>query len=179
MFKKNPILKFEIISTIIIMILGTILHFSYEWSNYNKFIGIFSATNESVWEHLKLLFYPMLLMIIVGYIYKGKEIPNYLCAKTIGIIIALSFTIVLHYTYSGIIGKDIAPIDIGTFFVAVLIGEYISYREMKKEKDCNKTIAITILVLLFLCFTIFTFWQPKINLFKDPQTSQYGLFFLR
>ena len=171
MLKKNPILKFEIISTILIMILGTILHFVYEWTNHNVFVGIYSPINESVWEHLKLLFYPMLLMIIIGYFCEGKKISGYLCAKVLGIIVAISFTVIFYYTYSGIIGKNFAPIDIGSFFISVLLGQYISYKKMKSNIHCNKFLAISILVIIFILFTIFTFFTPQINIFKDPKIS--------
>ena len=62
--------KLKIIQLIVVitaMILGTILHFSYEWSGNNKIIATFSATNESVWEHLKLVFFPMLILGIIEY----------------------------------------------------------------------------------------------------------------
>ena len=65
--KNNKIIKLEIIAIIVILILGTLLHFTYEWSGDNLFVGSFSAVNESVWEHLKLVFYPMLLMGIINY----------------------------------------------------------------------------------------------------------------
>ena len=48
---NKKILRFQIFSIIFTAILGTILHFTYEWSNGNSFIALFSATNESVWEH--------------------------------------------------------------------------------------------------------------------------------
>ena len=73
MQKKNSILIFEIISTIFVMVLGTLLHFTYKWSNNNMLVGIFSPINESIWEHLKLMFFPMLITIIIGYLYKGKD----------------------------------------------------------------------------------------------------------
>lgn len=47
---KNKLLNFEIFSTIFTFILGTILHFSYNWSNNNILIGTFSAVNESIWN---------------------------------------------------------------------------------------------------------------------------------
>ena len=59
-FSKNKLLKFQIFSVIFIWLLGTILHFTYEWSNKNTIVAAFSAVNESTWEHLKLLFFPML-----------------------------------------------------------------------------------------------------------------------
>ena len=49
----------QIITVIICLILGTLLHFTYEWSGENPIIALFSAVNESIWEHLKLAFYPM------------------------------------------------------------------------------------------------------------------------
>ena len=67
MENRNKILIFQIVSTIFIIILGTILHFTFKWSNKNPLVGSFSAVNESTWEHLKLLFFPMLITTIIGY----------------------------------------------------------------------------------------------------------------
>ena len=36
---------------------GTLLHFTYEWSGENPFVALYSPVSESVWEHLKLLFF--------------------------------------------------------------------------------------------------------------------------
>ena len=44
-----------------VSILGTLLHFTYRWSGRNPLIGLIAPVNESVWEHMKLLFFPMLL----------------------------------------------------------------------------------------------------------------------
>ena len=48
-----------------ISVLGVLLHFTYEWSGDNPIVALFSAVNESTWEHLKLLFFPMLLLTII------------------------------------------------------------------------------------------------------------------
>jgi len=66
---SNKILKFQIFSAIFAIILGTILHFTYEWSGGNAFVGTFSSVNESTWEHLKLAFFPMLLTAIIRILY--------------------------------------------------------------------------------------------------------------
>jgi hypothetical protein len=172
--KKN-FLKFEILSTIFVMIIGTLLHFTFEWSHNNLFIGSFSAVNESTWEHLKLAFFPMLLTTIVGYFYTQKEFPNYLCAKTQGILVALSFIVVFFYTYTGIIGTNFAILDIASFFVAVILGEYVSYKKIISKSYCSNSIALIILLILFLCFIIFTFYPPHIALFKDPVSNIFGI----
>ena len=167
---KNKLLKFQIFSVIFTWILGTVLHFTYEWSNENIIVSIFSAVNESTWEHLKLLFFPMLITTIIGYFYlKSKEeYKNFLCAKIIGILSALSFVVVFFYTYTGIIGTNFAFLDIGSFFVGVLLGDVVAYKMTFSMKCCNKWIAVIVLIILLLCFITFTFNAPDIGLFRNP-----------
>ena len=124
--EKKKIIRFQIFSVIFTWILGTILHFLYEWSGDNKIIASFSAVNESTWEHLKLVFFPMLITTIVGFLVIGKDNKKFWCAKTIGIILAMSFIIVFFYTYTGIIGTNFAILDIGSFFDVGLFKNSIS-----------------------------------------------------
>ena len=173
--EKRKFKNYQIFSAIFAFILGTLLHFTFELSGENLFVGLFSAVNESVWEHLKLLFFPMLITTISGYFYLGKDKTNFVCSKTFGIIIAMIFTIVFFYTYTGILGQNIAIIDISSFFVAVLLGEYVAYILMKNNFKCNKIKSIIILLLLLFCFIAFTFYPPNIGLFKDPATGEYGI----
>lgn len=169
-FSKNKFLNFQIFSTIFTWILGTILHFTYELSNENSIVAVFSAVNESTWEHLKLLFFPMLITTIIGYFYlKPKEdYKNFLCAKTLGILASLSFVVVFFYTYTGIIGTNFAVLDIGSFFVGVLLGEFVSYKMTLSMKCCNKWSAVIVLIILLVCFITFTFYAPDIGLFRNP-----------
>ncbi|MCI8833734.1 MAG: sodium/proton-translocating pyrophosphatase [Clostridia bacterium] len=172
---NTKIRNYQIASAIFVCILGTLLHFTYKFFGENNFVASFSAVNESVWEHLKLLFFPMLLTTIIGYFYIGKNAPNFLCSKTLGIITSMLFIIIFFYTYTGIIGKSILFIDITSFFVAVILGEYLSYKLMITNFECNNIIAIIILTIILICFVVFTYFPPNIELFKDPVTNQYGI----
>ena len=58
---NEKIKNYQIFSVIFIFILGTLLHFTYDLSNGNQIIATFSSINESVWEHLKLLYFPIRL----------------------------------------------------------------------------------------------------------------------
>lgn len=168
---RKKIRNFQIFSIIFTLILGTLLHFTYDWSGQNSFIGSFSAINESVWEHLKLLYFPMLLTTIIGLFYFGKSIPNFLCSKTIGILVALSFTVIFFYTYTGILGTNVAIIDISSFFIATILGEFVSYVLIMNHFKCNNILAVIVLIILLLCFIIFTYFPPDLGLFKDPYDS--------
>ena len=43
-----------VIAIIFISVIGTLLHFMYEWSGHNKVVSLFAAVNESTWEHIKI-----------------------------------------------------------------------------------------------------------------------------
>ena len=171
----KKIRNYQIFSTIFVLVLGTLFHFTYKWSGNNKIIGIFSSVNESTWEHLKLIYFPMLITIIIGRFYFGKNISNFFCSKTIGLLVALTFIVIFFYTYTGVLGKNIAIIDISSFFVSVLLGEFISYLLIVNNFKCSNKIAICVLILFFIMFVLFTFNSPKIGLFKDPITGEYGI----
>ncbi len=175
MTDKKVIAKFQIFSVIFTMILGTLLHFTYEWSNNSLLIASFSAVNESTWEHLKLVFFPMLLTTIIGYFYIGKNFKNFLCAKAIGIITSILFIVVFFYTYTGIIGTNFAFLDISSFFISVLLGEYVTYKVLLSNSSCNNKFAIISIVVLLFCFVFFTYYPPKIALFKDPINNSFGI----
>ena len=64
---------FLIIGAVFTIITGTLLHFVYEWSGESLLVGIFSPINESVWEHLKLLFFPMSVWILLGILFLEKN----------------------------------------------------------------------------------------------------------
>lgn len=168
--------KIHIINIIFTIILGTILHFTFGWSNKNLFVGAFSAINESTWEHLKLLFFPMLITTIFEYLYINKKPQNFLCARTIGILSAILFTTISFYTYTGILGTNYAIINILIFIISVIFGEYISYKIIISNSFCNNKIAIFTLIILFICFIFFTYFPPKIGLFKDPISNKYSIF---
>ena len=176
--KENKLLKVQIIVILFCLILGTLLHFTYEWSGENLFVGSFSAVNESVWEHLKLAFYPMLIAAIIEYFFVKNIANNYVEAKTIGIFTAISFIVVAFFTYSGIIGTSIIEIDILLFIISIILGEYVAYKLMKRNDEstvATTSLSIIILAFLLLCFVIFTYLPPEVNLFRDVTTGVYGI----
>ena len=175
MNNRTNLIKFQIFSAIFVIIIGTILHFAYNWSKNISFVGLFSSINESTWEHLKLLFFPMLITTIIGYFIFQDTFPNFLCSKTIGIISAMLFTVIFFYTYTGIIGTNYAFLNILTFILSVIIGEYVAYILTINNFTFNKIFCVSILILLTVSFFIFTFNPPKINLFKDPINGSYGI----
>ena len=71
-------LKTNLFRFIFISVLGVLLHFTYEWFGDNAVVGLFSAVNESTWEHLKLLFFPIMLLTILEVLLRGNMLPDQL-----------------------------------------------------------------------------------------------------
>lgn len=158
-------------------IVGTLVHFLYEWSGDSAIVAAFCPVNESIWEHLKLLFTPIFIFSIIEYYVYGKENSSFAMARFLSILIGMLITVTVYYTYTGIFGKHMLVIDIITFAISALIAYYTSYRLMKKKRfstpfwRCTGKVGIIVLLLMFI---IFTFKPPHIPFFKDSTTGSYG-----
>jgi succinate dehydrogenase hydrophobic anchor subunit len=115
---KKHVLFYELTGVVFIIVFGSILHFTFEWSSGQAVVGVFSAVNESVWEHLKLGFWPALMFALVEFKYLKKSTSNFLMAKTIGIVLIPITIVVIFYSYTAILGESILVIDILSFVIA-------------------------------------------------------------
>ena len=157
-------------------IVGTLLHFLFDWSKGSPLIALFSAVNESIWEHLKLLFYPMVVVAITEYFFWGKAAANFWCVKLVGILAGLLLIPVLYYTYTGILGVNADWFNITIFFLAAAAVYWMESKLLLQNLSCPlcPKVAVSLLVLLAILFSVLTFSPPRIPLFQDPVTGTYG-----
>lgn len=176
--KNMPVSRFfTVLGMIFTGITGTLLHFLFQCSTYKPAIALFSSVNESTWEHLKLLFFPVLLYTLLECIlYKGR-VPGFLWARTLSLLAGLAFIIAGFYTYSGILGKNYMAADISLFVIAILITFLLTpaLQKWRKNLPPRTCLAILILFILTVLFFLFTFYPPHIGLFMDPETQNYGI----
>ena len=158
-------------------ILGTILHFLFDWTGGSVYFALFSPVNESIWEHMKLIFYPMLLFAILEYGYWGKDTDGFWCVKMLGISLGLTLIPVVYYTYTGILGTSADWFNITIFFLTAAASYYWQSR-LFQCGGCQipEWTAICVLCLIALAFTVLTFLPPHISLFQDPISGTYGYF---
>lgn len=155
---------------------GTVLHFLYEWLGKAPWIAPFSGVNESTWEHMKLLFWPMLIYAVIeSFFFRERE--NFWCVKLRGILLGLVLIPVIFYTFNGVIGKSPDWINIAIFFISAAIAYIYETHLFKKERLSCKSpkLAFALLSVIALFFVVFTFYIPQIAIFKDPITNTYGI----
>ena len=156
--------------------LGTFLHFLYDLTGGATWAALISGVNESTWEHMKLLFFPMFsFAILQSFFFRERE--DFWCVKLKGILLALVLIPVLFYTYNGTIGESPDYVNIAIFFIsAAIVYIYESHLFKKETTKCPfPKLAIVVLCLIAILFGLFTFITPEIGIFRDPLTGTYGI----
>ena len=173
---NRAVLKWELIGIIVISVLGSILHFFFDWSGQWEPIGAIAPVNESVWEHLKLAYWPILLYAIIEYRFLKSFTNNYFLAKAICMFVAPVVIVIVFYSYTSILDR-ILSVDIVSFCVAIAIGQLASYKLLTSRK-VPQYLDITALILVSffgITFVLFTYYTPHLPIFKDPVTGGYGI----
>ena len=172
---KRSIGLWQFVGFAVTALCGTVLHFLYDWLGEAVWIAPFSGINESTWEHMKLLFWPLLLFAIVqSFFFRDRK--DFWCVKLRGILLGMILIPAIFYTYNGAIGKSPDWLNITIFFIAAALVFLYETRLFHKENlRCRSSkVAIAMLCVLALLFVIFTFATPEISIFKDPLTGSYG-----
>ena len=173
---KRTVWLWELFGFSIVSLGGTLLHFLYEWLGGATWIAPFSGVNESTWEHMKLLFWPMLIFAAVqSFFFRAYE--DFWCIKLRGILLGLGLIPIIFYTYNGVIGKSPDWINIAIFFVSAAAVYVYETKELSRQsRECkHRWAAIAAICFIAVLFVIFTFITPNIGIFIDPVTGKYGI----
>ncbi len=165
----------------ICLVAGFLLHFAYDFFNDNFIIGLFTPVNESVSEHLKLIFLPFTLFTIFFYFYSKKKLTNVFLTSFIANILGILATTISFYIGIQFLGMNNTIFNIGTYiigmtisFITFYLGLYIdTFQDATKDSNA---LGICTLLLLTTLFIVNTLLPLKLPINKDPVTSTYGLF---
>lgn len=176
---KNKCKTISFYSFLGIIVLGTLFHFAFSYSNYSTLIGAFTPVNESIWEHLKLLLFPTILFSIVEYFIYGKKTTGFITSKVISLLIGMTFIISAYYTIKGATGIESFILDIIIFIISAGITSYLTCFLINSKvisfNDTKTIISLLILAAIIIIFVYFTFDPPQIELFRDPISEDFGI----
>lgn len=161
--------RLEIIGAIAVCICATPLHFVYEWSGGNFIVGLFSATNESVWEHTKLIYFPMLAYAVLEYFVLKPDFKRFLAAKAVALAFGSLAMISFYYTYTGALGIESLILDILCTFAWAALGFVISYKLYYSHYRLERYFPMfcALLVGQLAAQILFTPFAPGLPLFED------------
>ncbi|UCB46064.1 MAG: hypothetical protein JSV25_01180 [Spirochaetota bacterium] len=173
---EKIVLIWEIGVTLFVISFGTVLHFMYAWTNYSPVIGLFAPVNESVWEHFKLGFWSLILISLIEYPFIKQQINNFFLAKLVGVISLELVIVIFFYTQIAIRGESSLAIDIGSYVAGAVVCQLVAMQIMKKSQNriAANTLGIAGLILIAVVFMVFTYRTPRVSIFKDENTGEYG-----
>jgi len=183
---NKQVLIWEIICVVAIILLGGPLHALFEQSGYWRPVALIAAVNESIWEHLKMFFWPGLLMAGIQYLFIGKRIPNYWFGKLVALIVTpilsvLSFVLYIEFERASSVFSPNDAVTIGSSMVCVCFGQAACYRVLTAASIPDSLTRFTSMgyVLMVLSFSTFTYFPPSFFVFEQQHhyepIGQYGI----
>ena len=161
-----------IINTIIIFILNFIAHFTYTLIP-TFFTSIFFPVNESIMEHVKMLFTTGVVFTFISYIFikdNNVFIKAFLRSLILCVILLILY-LPIYYT----IGENL-PLTLVILFITILLEEILfTFIPINKDNNTLNIIGLILLIITYIIFTIWTYFPPKVDLFRDPENNTYGI----
>ena len=156
---------------------GTALHFLFDYTGGALWAGAVSAVNESVWEHMKLLFLPVFLFTLVQSAAVGAKIPALAAVRAVLALAGTAFIPVVYYTYTGAVGRRFLWADV-TIFLAAAALTFALDRQLRRRgrltAPWQQLVGFAVLWAAAFLFVWCTYRPPHLPLWQDPLTGTYG-----
>ena len=168
--------RLYVVSFIIFTLIGSLLHFTFDFTNSNLFVGLFTPVNESVWEHFKLVLVPLTLFAILIFLLKKDTLNNIMFATSFSIILSNIFIYVIFTLYGALGFPESVISSITIYALGMALGFLLIYIFSHSTNFANTNIIGTILIfLIYISFMTTTFYPPQLEIFRDKVTNTYGI----
>jgi len=177
LFQRCPVRLSEAIGVAFVILIGSALHFAFEWSGNFRPLAIIAAVNESIWEHLKLAFWPGFAWALIQFTLHRNIGSRIFPIKGIALLVTSVLIATVFTSYTAVLQQNYLALDIGTFILAVLAGSAVSGR-LLVASNLSKVLNISGWVLLvsqLFAFSAFTFYPPDMSIFTDPRSGLRGI----
>lgn len=164
------------VETVAVTLVGSLLHFAYEWSGENKVVGVFAAVNESTWEHVKLALSGIFCCTLVDVWFLGDN-PNYWLARSLSFVVPVVVVPLIFYGYTSFTRRAVLPVDIATFAVAAFLSTaiFVYVLSLLAVGEIGSIVGMIISVLIIAAYLLLTIFPIHNNLlFQDPRNKKYG-----
>ncbi|WP_170611219.1 DUF6512 family protein [Ruegeria arenilitoris] len=168
----------EAVGTVFMILFGFGLHFAFALLASWTPVALVAAVNESIWEHLKLAFWPGLFWAYLMPLLPQVSRRDILSSKGVSLATTAVFIVTAFSAYTAVLGYNLLAVDIGIFVAAVCVGQSVSILLLVYKNETYKLIHVFGLVLLGLqvaAYSTFTFSPPDHWLFIEAQSGVRGI----
>ena len=169
------VLYWETGGVLMVFLVGTAVHIAGHFISVTQPTLGLVTVNESLWEHLKMGFWPLVVLGVIQYPWLGEDNDNFLVAKVASAFTVMGTVFVLVTAYNQFSSEPVL-IDIITFAVSCCLGQVVSYRVLQADPVGRQTrrVALGGAVAVAVSFWVFAVAPPPLELFQDPMTGGYG-----
>lgn len=135
--------------------------------------------NESLFEHLKLMFTTQVIISTIMYLIlklKKIKINNYFSGLLISIIFTITIFFLIYIPIYNYFGENLI-ITMIIYLIVLIIGEYLHYLITLKTKnnDIFNFISLILILLIWIVLIYFTYNPLYTDFFFDPIEEIYGI----
>lgn len=150
------------ITALLTILLGSGLHFLYSlWPN--GITALFSPVCESLWEHIKIFFWPYLGAAL--WLTRGR--PGGIRPWCLTLVLMCALMLLLGYGYHILLEGRAMWVDILLYVQLMALGFWLPTRFTGPFSGPLWLLPLLLTVLLALAIPVFTLWPPHLALFTD------------
>lgn len=171
--------KWVILGIPVLFLIGSFLHFLYGLTGKTAAVGIFSPVNESIWEHSKMVLWPVILWWLLYYYFRKNtdaiDQNRWFTASLSSLLVTLISMPLIYYFYTEAFGVELLWVDILILLLAVSFGQLFGLHVYQHAKGISSAAVLVLFACVIVLFAWFTFAPPHIPLFQDGVTGGYGI----
>lgn len=169
--------KIKIISVISIFLLSFFTHYGYDIFP-NLITSFLFPVNESIFEHMKMIFTSYIIYSFFEYILikKYSKTNNFSSSILFNILFNIIFFLIIYIPIYNITGYN-HFITLFTYFISIVITQIFSYIILNSSKNFNvlNKYSYLFIFIIFLILIYLTYYPPKISLFIDKSNNKIGI----
>lgn len=166
----------KVITVIGCFLLAFLTHFLYEWFP-NTLFSIFFPVNESIWEHMKMLYTTILLYELIEFIIlklKKIKVNNFLLASFTSAILSIPIYLIMFLPIFYKMGEKMI-ITFIIMLITFIIVQIIHYKLITYKEIHLDILAFIFIITTYIVMGILTYYPPEIDLFFDTKNEKYGI----
>jgi len=170
--------RFELVGAAFMVIAGSALHFVFDWADGWRPLAVVAAVNESIWEHLKLAFWPGAAWAMFAPAPRGLRRTEIVAAKALTLLVTASLVVGVFTSYTAILGRNLLPLDIGTFVLAIVIGQALSGLLLSRDAlsgSARRQTGLAVFGAQLVAYGMLTFFPPDHWLFIETSSGVRGI----
>lgn len=158
--------KETIATTIVLIVIGTSMHFVHHVPFFNHFLGYIFPVKESVAAHMKMVFYPMLLLSV--YLMIKKRDIRELGAPILGGLAVMPLIVVAFFAYWIFVRHELMFLDIIIYILSMVGAVQLAKRWSHKRIIRDRwPLWIVVSVVFMVLAGFLTYHSPDNIIFAD------------